>query len=252
VVKRDTELTSPRVIEKKNLVAGGSDSELAVVYDSVSKTLTINVYLTKSDTEGLTSLNYYYDILEEIPDDLNSGTTLFMGSATLEPTVQSPSDGVSLPENSLRYAAVTASDFNDNDIIVKKTIGGIPVFTGQSPAELNASLPVAKRYVNTIDMDSGVPTPATPMVNTIGAIDWQKSTAGILRGTLTGAFPNTKTFVSINNIVMGDGEIPFYVSHNPAGNDYVEIEFQSSANPGVPADVDLPSRFEISIEVFPA
>jgi hypothetical protein len=104
VVKPDKGLTSSRVIEKKNTAAGGGDDELLVTYSD--GTLTIKMFYLKEDTEGLTASNYYYDILEEIPDDLNSGTTHFMGTCTIIPTVQSPYDGTDLPEDAVRYVIV--------------------------------------------------------------------------------------------------------------------------------------------------
>lgn len=94
--KRDKTLTSARVLEKKNTLAGGDDNEMTVVYDSDSLTSTITIKILETETQALTDEYFYFDIYDDTDND-----TLFWGKLWLLADVRTPYDSGSVPDDSL-------------------------------------------------------------------------------------------------------------------------------------------------------
>lgn len=114
VVKADKGLTSSRLIQKLNSVAGGSVSEIKTTYDDDAQSTEIEVYLEAEDTQDLTNKILVYDLL------LGSANTIYMGNLYLEGDVQTPYDGTNLPtSNAVRYMPIYAADVADGQYIMK-------------------------------------------------------------------------------------------------------------------------------------
>jgi hypothetical protein len=64
-----------------------------------------------------------------------------------------------------------------------------------------------KSYVALISQTGTAAPTATELENTIGSILWARTSAGLYTATLTGAFPNNKTFVRINPSQVGGAAI---------------------------------------------
>ena len=83
VVKADRLDATARQITRRNTTAGGSDSEIQVIYSAES---TILVKLTQINTEGLTPATYVYDLT------IDSTTTLFTGYLIIRDEVSGSAD----------------------------------------------------------------------------------------------------------------------------------------------------------------
>lgn len=90
IAKRDKGLTSARMIEKKNTLGGGADTELEV--DATS----ITVHLLEGNTQVLEDEFLYFDIFNDTDNE-----TLFHGKLWILADVQSPYDSGSLPSSEL-------------------------------------------------------------------------------------------------------------------------------------------------------
>ena len=96
---------SNRLIQKKNTVAGGSDSQLTAVYSTQT---TITVKLLPEDTQDLQAKTYYYDIIKRDHADTTDSRTIFSGNFTLIADVQTPFDGLDLPLNATRVIPISS------------------------------------------------------------------------------------------------------------------------------------------------
>jgi len=92
VVKANRTLTTARTIERKNLTAGGSNTQMTVTYSPTTGLSTITVFLTPALTSQLTAKDYYYDITSEGASDSDDHETIIQGKFVVQGDVQSPYD----------------------------------------------------------------------------------------------------------------------------------------------------------------
>lgn len=122
VVKRSTEVTDMRVIDKNILRTG----EMSMSFNPETDITKIIISLLEEDTYELPAGNYYYDL-----DDLTLSDTLANGIFILIADVQTPFDNLeSLPLNNLRMIIANPAEFEDNTFIYKITEEAKEKFTG--------------------------------------------------------------------------------------------------------------------------
>lgn len=90
IAKRDKTLTSARIIEKKNTLAGGGDAELEVSDDAIT------VHILEGNTQALTDEYLYFDIFNDTDNE-----TLFHGKLWILADVQSPYDSGGMPSSTI-------------------------------------------------------------------------------------------------------------------------------------------------------
>lgn len=132
VVKNSLAIDSPRVVEKMNAIAGGSDTALKAVYTG-GKTY-LSVYLYPEDTQDLSNIKRYYDITSTSATNSRDIVTIFSGTFTLTPDVQTPFDGSDLPANATRILTTYPDDFAVGDFLKVDTTNGIKIFVAGDPA----------------------------------------------------------------------------------------------------------------------
>lgn len=94
VVKPDKTLTSARQIEKLS-----SDvAEMEVDYNETLDRTEITVHILEADTQGLSSLDYYYDLFNDTDNE-----TLIHGRFWILSDVQTPTDNGTAPVGLIRY-----------------------------------------------------------------------------------------------------------------------------------------------------
>lgn len=96
IAKRDKTLTSARIIEKKNTVAGGGNTELEVAYSSTNLKSTVTVHILEGNTQALTDEFLYFDIYNNTDNE-----TLIHGKMWILADVQSPYDSGSVPSSEI-------------------------------------------------------------------------------------------------------------------------------------------------------
>lgn len=103
VVKLSKSFSSPRLIQKSNLIAGGSAAEITASFSAPQTKVT--VYLGPEDTEDLEAATYYYDIIAADGSNLASYQTFNFGKFTFlnGGDVQTPFDGTSPPTSGTRF-----------------------------------------------------------------------------------------------------------------------------------------------------
>lgn len=141
-LKADRELTSDILARKRNILAGGADAELTAVYDEEGDVTEVTVYLLPADTADLAKRFYEYDVTSVDAGDADDVLHPCIGRVRLQADVNSPYSGSALPEDAVRYVVFNASDFDDDDLIIKKTVLGEEVFTGVGAAEVSLLLGV--------------------------------------------------------------------------------------------------------------
>jgi hypothetical protein len=153
VVKADKVITSSRLIQKLNTVAGGSNSEILASYDSEALVTTISVYIEKIDTQDLTKKFYYYDLL------VGTSSTSHYGTLYLEQDVQTDYDGTDLPADGKRYIPVILSNINNNDFIKRSgsDFVGVDLSTVISNSHSHTNKTLLDSYTQTeADLSSAV------------------------------------------------------------------------------------------------
>lgn len=108
VVKLTKAFTSPRLIQKKNLIAGGSAAEIIATFSAPQTKVT--VILGPDDTQDLTGATYYYDIVAADAGALTSYSTFNYGIFKVIQDVQTPFDGTALPEDGTRITTVSLAN----------------------------------------------------------------------------------------------------------------------------------------------
>jgi len=129
VVKADKVLTSDRLVEKMNTLAGGSDDGIEATLDADGYT-TFAISLECTDTQDLTLPGYYYDLVAEDADDSTKSVTIASGNLRNEYDVQSPFDGLDLPDTAERLLPILASNFEDQEIIKVEVVNGVKTYVG--------------------------------------------------------------------------------------------------------------------------
>jgi hypothetical protein len=95
VVKADRALTSARLIEKKNDIAGGDGATIISETEGIYTRITIK--LLPAETQALNNADYYYDVIREDAEDATDYETLYYGLFTVEADVQTPYDNAEGP-----------------------------------------------------------------------------------------------------------------------------------------------------------
>lgn len=92
VARISRDLGADIYVQKKNELAGGSDSQIAeVLIDSVTPNKTkFQVILVPADTEDLSLLKLYFDFDSIDPTDISDSVTLATGVLYINPDVNSP------------------------------------------------------------------------------------------------------------------------------------------------------------------
>lgn len=100
VVKANDVIYSARLIEKKNTIYGGSDSEIKSEYYKAGRYRTF-VYLEGSDTDTLDAEFYHYDLVKIDPTDSTIQVTLYTGRIQFKHQIQSPYDNTYVDERAV-------------------------------------------------------------------------------------------------------------------------------------------------------
>lgn len=114
VAKQDRNISSPRVIEKKNLLAGGGDNEMLVTYADGKTAIVITLEEADTNDLVLTSLQYDIDAYDIVAE---RDTPIANGEIFINHDVKTPFDGVSLPATAIRVASIFATDGEVGNII---------------------------------------------------------------------------------------------------------------------------------------
>jgi hypothetical protein len=128
VVKADKVLTSARLIEKKNVAAGGSNTQLKATANG--GLTNIKIFLDKTDSQDFTTTTYYWDLTAQPADLSTDPVTLAGGELEIDFDVQTDFDNTDLPADAERYIAILASAFNNNDFIKVSVVNGVKTYIG--------------------------------------------------------------------------------------------------------------------------
>ena len=122
VVKADRALTSARLIEKKNDIAGGDGATIISETEGIYTRITIK--LLPAETQALNNADYYYDVIREDAEDATDYETLYYGLFTVEADVQTPYDDEEEP-TSVYYGIVKRVEWSiANGVITKEMAYG--------------------------------------------------------------------------------------------------------------------------------
>jgi len=124
-------------------------------------------------------------------------------------------------------------------------------FQYKTITETTSTTSAFKVYSCLLDQNGNNAPTTTVLENTIGAIVWTRFNVGVYYGTLTGAFPENKTFVFIQSLdIRNDGS---YVSIKRVSDDVIVIQslyFDLSGPTDDNAD-DILIKTSIEIRVYP-
>ena len=101
VVKADTAIASPRLIQKENDIAGGDQDQIIATYKKPFTKIKVKLY--PIDTEDLLRNKYVFDLTRTNPADSTDHTHLFIGDLNLTPTISTPGDGSNPPLDGTRF-----------------------------------------------------------------------------------------------------------------------------------------------------
>lgn len=109
------ELTAGLLWQKKNTLAGGSDAEVLVTYDSVRNTSDFEVTLLRDDTEALEDSIYFLSLSSTSTSDDDDHYTPVVADFVLQPSGYGPYTG--LPEEAMQFIPVPISDIEDGSFV---------------------------------------------------------------------------------------------------------------------------------------
>jgi hypothetical protein len=190
VVKEDFKLSSPRLVQKGNALAGGDSTQLEALYSN--DTTFITVHMLPTDMDSLEPQKYRYDLVSIDTADTTNSVTIFAGVINLKSDVQTPYDGVPVGNDYNQW-----NSFAPGSILIVDTLGGEKFLSSAEPG--SEELLGYERYIAIVNQ-TGDPEPpeAIIMHNTLdSAIVWSRVSTGRYRGTLPDAFPTEKTFILI-------------------------------------------------------
>lgn len=121
-IKANKNLTSERLVEHTPNYTGGI----------------VTVEIEAGDTADLIQSNLFYDLI-----NLTDNETIATGKIILIGDVITPFDGFALPEHATRVLNVDISSFNENDMLIVKTINGQKVITSITIDELKTLLGIS-------------------------------------------------------------------------------------------------------------
>lgn len=105
------DLTAGLIWQKKNTLAGGSDAEVLVTYDSVRNTSDFEVTLLRDDTEALEDSIYFLSLSSTSTSDDDDHYTPVVAHFVLQPSGYGPYTG--LPPETTQFVPVPISDIED-------------------------------------------------------------------------------------------------------------------------------------------
>jgi len=142
VVKADKITTSSRLIQKRNILFGGADTQLTAVHASGSTIIT--VYLDKIDTQDFAALLYYYDIISQHATIPTDEYTIAEGELTIDQDVQTDYDGTNLSATAERYIPVLASTLTPGKLVKI----GVNDYTNSTNTDAEIADAVSKIHVH--------------------------------------------------------------------------------------------------------
>ena len=121
VVKANYGSVYPRLIYKRNNVAGGDSSQIYVSYKKpYSK---IYVTIKPNDTEDLVKNKYVFDIVRTSATDSTNTNTLFVGNLNLKNVVSTPWDGVDLSDSGRVFAVLSEGKYKNDFAVWDSAVG---------------------------------------------------------------------------------------------------------------------------------
>lgn len=114
-VKLDKEISSDRLIEKNNTLAGGSNDELELQLEGNETVFKIS--LLNEDSSDFQNPKYFHDLIFVDPNNNAKSKTLAKGEFKVEFDVQTPFDGFATPANAVRFLQVDASSAEIGDLL---------------------------------------------------------------------------------------------------------------------------------------
>jgi len=115
VVKADKDISSDRLIEKNNSLAGGIDDELELRLEGNETVFMIS--LLNEDSSDFQNPKYYHDLIAVDVSNNAKSKTLAKGEFKVEFDVQTPFDGFATPTNAVRFLQVDASSAEIGDLL---------------------------------------------------------------------------------------------------------------------------------------
>ncbi len=148
VVKPSFEITDYRVIDKLSSRAG----EITTEFNTEKNVTEISVNVEDEDTYSLSGGNYYYDL-----DDITEGRSIAGGIFILVPDVQTPFDNLGiLPRSLIRMILLNPEEFNDNELVIRKTEEGKANFTGIDESSCREMLGINELDEKKVDKSPGM------------------------------------------------------------------------------------------------
>jgi hypothetical protein len=117
-VKGSKEITADRIIEKKNVLAGGSIDQIKTTYEDDRNETLLEVYILPADTGDLASTIYYYDVDSVSTSTTSDNEPVAYGEVEIIQDVQTDYDGKDLPEQAKRFLSIDTTNFVDNTILI--------------------------------------------------------------------------------------------------------------------------------------
>jgi len=181
VIKEDFELSSPRLVQKGNALAGGDATQLEASYSD--DTTHIIVHLLPTDMDSFEPKKYHYDIVSIDTSDTNNSITIFAGVLNLKSDVQTPYDGIPNGNDYNQW-----DSFQPGDILIVDTLGGEKILSSAEPG--SEAILGYMEYVAIANIQGSVAFEFYVIKNNIATISWNRISVGYYRGTLSsGTYP---------------------------------------------------------------
>ncbi len=217
VVKLDRKIISSRLVQ----ISSNEPLKFSMEFDEKIGT-TITITPAAEDTADLEAKIYVYDII-----DTESLITYFDGSFKLEGDVQTPYDGTDLPEEAQRYIPVLPDQFNDDEIVQKKTTGGKATFSG-------------KKIIDAKDFDDGTIFFKTTIESKAVIVGGNAATIKLLL-----ALNNVQNLDQTNPDIILQNEDHRFVNDQQIDNWNSKYKLDSIFDLKIPADIDNNFFYEV-------
>lgn len=149
VCKADTTLTGNRLIEKKNIAAGGDATQITAALVGADTIITVKILAI--DTQAFANAEYYIDVTYQPADSSTSQITCAKGILTIEQDVSTPYDGSALPASAERYIPILLSQIADGHFAKRSgtTFVGYDLATVISSSHTHANKTLLDTYTQT-------------------------------------------------------------------------------------------------------
>jgi hypothetical protein len=200
VAKKDRQISSTRLIDKINVIGGGSDDQVKVEYGVLgSDTSLITVTIEKYDTQDLTLDTLQIDCTSTNAGDSEDHFTIFTGKIEITEDVQTPFDISELPGQSVRV--LVDNNLRGVELIPKKFYEALISASGNvisaSTENFDDLVTVTKTAAGTYTITSD----GAEFVS--GKTEIKTATVDNYLGTITNEFTGTNT-IKIRSY-SGDG-----------------------------------------------